>query len=176
MLLYIASGESNDIPEKYLDDCRDVLDYLLTNNDLLFGACDRGLMGCAYRSALAHGREIVGVCPKIYEGDLANLQCTEKITTDGIVESINLMVEKCDALVVMPGGFGTLYEFFLAMQGIICKEFNKTIVIYNSCGFYDEILGYFQKIAKEGFVKEAVMNSFVVANNLDELKATFGND
>ena len=170
MLLWIQCGANDGVPQKYVDDCEKVLDELMKENDLIFGACNHGIMGCAYRSALKNKRIIIGSSPKVYEGDYAEVKCDEEITTDGIIESTVVMLDRCDAAVVMPGGLGTLYEFFLMMQGSICHEQKKKIVIYNSCGFYDELLDYLGKLLKEGFVEKKHLAYFKVARDSKELK------
>lgn len=86
------------------------------------------------------------------------------------------MIDKCDAIIFMPGGLGTLYELFLAIQGVICKEHAKPVVIYNSCGFFDGILDYLAKIKGKEFMTDKTFSSFSVANNITELKKLIYNN
>ncbi|MBP5656720.1 TIGR00730 family Rossman fold protein [Candidatus Saccharibacteria bacterium] len=171
MLLWVQCGANDGIPEKYVDDCQKILDELMRDNDLIFGAVNHGIMGYSYRSALKNGRKIIGSSPKVYEDDFRELECSEEITTEGILESTEVMIDRCDAIVVMPGGFGTLYEFFLVIQKAICGEFKKKVVIYNSCGFFDDILKYLDRLMKEGFISEKHMLYFSVVDDLEKLEA-----
>jgi len=171
MLLWVQCGANEGIPRKYVDDCQKVLDVLMEENDLIFGAANRGIMGCAYQSAIKNGKKVIGSSPKVYRDSYEKLECSEMVATDSMVESTVVMVDRCDAVVVMPGGFGTLYEFFLMMQGPICGEHNKKIVIYNSCDFFNDLLAYLNKLMREGFISEKHMAYFSVVNDLDGLKA-----
>ncbi len=170
MILCIACSAEDGIPKKYLNDCKSVLNELMCENDLVFGGSNRGIMGVAYRAAKKNQRKVIGVCPKYYKGSLSELECDQEILTEKVLESTEIMIRKCDAIILMPGGLGTLYEFFLAIQGIICKEHTKPIVIYNSCGFFDDILDYLIKIKDKKFITEETFSSFSVANNSTELK------
>ncbi len=175
MLLFIACSAEKNIPKKYINDCKKTLSVILRENDLIFGTSNYGIMGVAYRIAKKNGRKVVGVCPKFYEECFSELDCDQEIVTPKVLESTELMMQKCDAIIVMPGGFGTLFEFFLAIQGIICKESIKPIIVYNSCGFFDDILDYLAKIKNEGFMAEKAFSSFSVAKNSTELQRLLDN-
>ena len=62
MKIFVGGSASEDIPGKYRLDCNMLLDELFrNNNDLVFGACNSGIMSDAYLSALGHNRNIVGI-------------------------------------------------------------------------------------------------------------------
>ena len=175
MLLCIACSAEKGIPRKYINDCKRILDEIMRENDLIFGASNCGIMGIAYRAAKLNQRKVIAVCPKFYRDSLSELECDQEILTERVLESTEIMVDKCDALIFMPGGLGTLYEFFLAIQGIICEEHTKPIIVYNSCGFYDDILNFLVKIKGKKFMTEKTFSSFKVANNITELKKLINN-
>ena len=56
MNLFIGASSCETIPNKYIDDCTILLEELLKNNDLVFGAYDKGLMGVAYKAAKKNKR------------------------------------------------------------------------------------------------------------------------
>jgi len=133
-------------------------------------------MGVAYRAAKKNKRKVIGICPRCYEDSFHDLECDQEIITEKVLESTEIMIDKCDAIVFMPGGLGTLYELFLAIQGVICKEHAKPVVMYNSCGFFDGILDYLTKIKGKGFMTDKTFSSFSVANNITEFKKLIYNN
>ena len=170
MLLCIACSAEDTVPKKYIKDCKKVLEEIMRENDLIFGASNCGIMGIAYRAAKKNKRKVTAVCPKFYEKCLNELECDHEIVTKKVLKSTEIMVEKCDAIIFMPGGLGTLYEFFLAIQNVICKECVKPIIIYNSCGFFDDLIKYLTKIKDDGFLIPETFYSFSVANSSAEIK------
>ena len=145
MKVCICSSANADIKEEYYKDCENALNYILKYNDLVFGACDTGLMGLCYKIA-------------------------EEIVTMKIMDSTKAMFDVSDAIVIMPGGFGTIYEFFTAIQTIICKEKDIPIILYNSCGYYDDLIESINKIYKTGFASSSNVEYFKIANNIEDLK------
>ncbi len=169
MLLFIATTSYDDIPQKYLDDCKDVLDTILKDKDLIFGACRRSIMGLAYNAAKANNRKIIGICPKAYQDDFEGAEYDEKVVTKTIAEATDTMLERCDKIIILPGGFGTLYEFSQAIQNMLCGEYSKQIIIYNSCGFFDDLLDRIQKLKQQKFVDDKTLKLFKVADTKSEL-------
>ena len=78
MKIFIGSSSSENIEEKYKEDCRLLLEEILKNNDLIFGACNRGLMGISYKIAKNNKRKVTGMCPKVYKESLQELECDNK--------------------------------------------------------------------------------------------------
>ena len=173
MLVFIATTSYDDIPQKYLDDCKDILNNVLSNNDLIFGACGRSVMGLAYNSAKAHHRKIIGVCPTAYQDDFDGADYDEKIITPTITEATNIMLERSDIILVLPGGFGTIYEFSQAIQNMLCGAYSKPIIIYNSHGFFDNLLEHIKKLQTEKFVDDKTLKLFKVVSTKSDLLKLF---
>ena len=169
MKIYVACAANNDIPQEYVDDCKKIFNKLFIEHDLIFGACDRSIMGLAYQTAKANGRKIIGVCPKVYESGSKALDCDEKIVTLDINEATITMINQCDEMIVFPGGVGTLYELFVAIQCKICQEHSKPIIIYNSGGFYSGLIDYLKNLQHQGFISEEVVKDLRIANTETEL-------
>ena len=173
MLVFIATTSYDDIPQKYLDDCEDILNNVLSNNDLIFGACRRSIMGLAYNSAKANHRKIIGVCPTAYQDDFEGADYDEKIITPTIAEATNVMLERSDIILVLPGGFGTIYEFSQAIQNTLCGTYLKPIIIYNLHGFFDSLLEHIKKLQTEKFVDDKTLKLFKVVSVKSDLLKLF---
>ena len=172
MKIFVGCSASENIPNKYRRDCNVLLDELFKrNNDLVFGACNSGIMSDAYMSALNHGRGVVGICPEAYIDDFNDLKCTEEIITKNVNERTDGLIRESEVLLFLPGGFGSVYELFTAIESKRCHEHNRNIIIYNSEGFYDELLAFIEKIYEEKFAKEYVKDYYCVCNDKDEVLA-----
>lgn len=170
MRIFVGCSASEDIPSKYRLDCNMLLDELFKeNNDLVFGACNSGIMADAYNSALNHERGIVGICPEAYVHDFKDLKCTEEITTKTVNDRTDGLINESDVLLFLPGGFGSVYELFTAIESKRCHEHNRSIVIYNSEGFYDELLSFIEKIYNEKFAKKYVRDYYFVSSDKKEI-------
>ena len=170
MKIFVGCSASEDIPSKYRLDCNMLLDELFrNNNDLVFGACNSGIMSDAYMSALGHNRKIVGICPEAYVDDFKDLKCTTEITTKTVNDRTDGLIRESDVLLFLPGGFGSVYELFTAIESKRCHEHNREIIIYNSEGFYDELLAFIERIYKEKFAKEYVRDYYFVSDSKEEI-------
>lgn len=169
MRLFIGSSSSETIPEKYIKDCTKLIEVLLKDNDLVFGAYNKGLMGISYKTAKKNNRSVTGICSEFYIESFKDLECDKEEITVNMLDSTMKIYKDSDAMVLLPGGFGTIYEFFTANYSKICNEINIPIILYNSCGYYDKLLSFIDDVCKENFVKESEKGKFVVANTIEEV-------
>jgi uncharacterized protein (TIGR00730 family) len=182
MKLFIGCSSSNDIPTEYFNDCKVLLEELMKENDLVFGACNSGLMGLAYNTTLKANGNITGICPEAYKDDFKTLKCDTEITTKSVSERTDTVISSSDALIFLPGGIGTIYELFTAIESKRCHEFNKPIVIYNSNGYFDKLLEFMDKVYSEKFsgfkdkrnylVTDSISSILYYINNYKKIKET----
>ncbi len=169
MKLFIGCSSSNDIPIEYFEDCKTFLNELMKENELVFGACTTGLMGLAYNIALNANREVTGICPEVYKENLKELSCNTKILTKTVSERTSSVISASDTLIFLPGGIGTIYELFTAIESKRCHEFDKPIVIYNSHGYFDKLLEFMQKLYDEHFSNLKDKRNYFVSNSLSSI-------
>ena len=169
MRIFVGSSSSENIEEKYLKDCRELLENVLKDNDLIFGACNRGLMGISYEIAKKNKRKVVGMCPEVYQASLEDLECDEECITTSIMDSTMKIYQNSDCILFLPGGFGSIYEFITANYCKICKDIDLPIILYNSCGYYDKLLSFIEDAYKNNFIREKEMGNYIVANNKEEV-------
>lgn len=166
MKLFIGCSSSNDIPTEYFNDCKVLLEELMKENDLVFGACNSGLMGLAYNTTLKANGNITGICPEAYKDDFKTLKCDTEITTKSVSERTDSVILSSDALIFLPGGIGTIYELFTAIESKRCHEFNKPIVIYNSNGYFDKLLEFMDKVYSEKFSSFKDKRNYIVTDSI----------
>ena len=182
MKLFIGCSSSNNIPKEYFEDCRVLLEELMKENDLVFGACNSGLMGLAYNTTLKANGSVTGICPEAYKDDFKELKCNIEITTKSVSERTDSVISSSDGLVFLPGGIGTIYELFTAIESKRCHEFDKPIVVYNSNGYFDKLLEFMDKVYSEKFsgfkdkrnylVTDSISSILYYLNNYKRIKET----
>lgn len=169
MKLFIASSASSDIPKKYLQDCQEYLDCLFKeNHDLVFGASEKGIMGLSYHSALNHQRNIIGIYPQNHQEEVANLNFNESIVTPTISQRTDNLIKECDALIFLPGGIGTMQEFFTALEYMRNQVLSKPIIIYNSQNYFTPLYKLLNKIYTEHFANTEVQNYYHLSNSIED--------
>jgi uncharacterized protein (TIGR00730 family) len=122
---------------------------------LVYGGAQIGLMGALADAALAHGGEVIGVIPR----SLAAVEVAHQgLTRLDVVETMHqrkaLMAQEADAFVALPGGFGTLDEFFEILTWAQLGIHEKPCVLVNTGGYFDHLLRFLQVAIDQGFLKE----------------------
>ena len=136
---------------------------------MVFGAGSTGLMGAAARGIREEGGELIGVTPHFMH-DLEPIYdlCTKLIDTETMSERKHEMEALADAFIVLPGGIGTLDEFFETLTLRSLDRFDKPIVLYNGGGYFDSMVAMLQDQVQRGFVKERILTLFDVADKPEE--------
>lgn len=169
MKIFIGCSSKETIAERYKQDCAVYLNQLFEQNyDLVFGAMDSSLMGIAYHQALANNRKVIGICPKAYQDDFKMLHCHEEYITTTVNERTESLLQMSDVLLFLPGGIGTIHEFFAAIESKRCHEFDKPIIVYNCCNFFDSLFVFLEQNRKENFTPKEIMDSFYISNSVED--------
>lgn len=169
MRLFIGASSNEALPKKYVDDCTKLIEIVLKDNDLVFGAYNKGLMGVCYNTAKANNKKVVGLCPEFYRESMNDLECDVEEITTTMLDSTLKIYKNSDVLLFLPGSYGCLYEMFTANYSKICEEIDLPIIIYNSCGFYDKLLEFINDLYDNQLIKEHEKNKYVVFNTIDEV-------
>jgi uncharacterized protein (TIGR00730 family) len=139
---------------------------------LIYGGGSIGLMGALAKSVHKHGGRVVGVIPKflrfrevVYEG------CDELIVTDDMRGRKAVMEARASAFVALPGGFGTLEEILEVLTLKQLRTHQKPIVLVNSGGFFDRLLGVFDQLYDQNFTKRDYRSFYQVVKGPAEVFA-----
>src|ERR1700733_9504666 len=121
---------------------------------LVYGGAHAGLMGIVADSALANGGEVLGAIPRSLAGiEVAHQHLTKLVLVEPMHEGKALMAQEADAFVALPGGFGTLDEFFEILTWAQLGIHAKPCVLVNTAGYYDHLLTFLQGAIDQGFLK-----------------------
>lgn len=130
---------------------------------LVFGAGDSGLMGACARGAAAEGAEILGVAPRFFdEPGVLFRGCSRLLLTDTMRERKAIMEDESEAFIVMPGGIGTLEEFFEVLTLRQLGRHDKPIALLNTCGYFDALQKMLEKTARERFMGESCLSLYAL--------------
>jgi len=137
---------------------------------IVYGGSKIGMMGALADAALAQGGKVVGVMPAhLIEREVAHDGLTELHEVDTMHSRKFKMAELAEAFVAMPGGCGTLDEFFEIFTWAQINLHTKPVILLNINGFYDALLDHFEKMIEEGFVPDNHRALFQVAENVEEV-------
>ena len=180
MKICVYGASSNDIDAKYISAGEDFGRAMANaGHGMVFGGGANGMMGAAARGMTSCGGEIIGVVPKFFDVDgMLYDKCTEMIYTDTMRERKQIMEEKSDAFVMLPGGIGTFDEFFEILTLRQVGRHAKAIGVLNVSGYYDDILNmkfklvlsadYFVKDEKTGLWRDNSENDYYVKQLVED--------
>ncbi len=140
------------------------------SGQLVYGGGRNGLMGVLADATLAAGGRVIGVIPKaLVEKEWAHTGCTELHIVDTMHERKRIMAEHADAFVALPGGIGTLEEFFEVWTWRQLGYHAKPVGLLNLNGYYDDLLTFLNASVKSGFMSDWQMNLIAVSKDPIEL-------
>jgi uncharacterized protein (TIGR00730 family) len=154
------------------------LGELLAKKDieLVYGGAKVGLMGTVADGVLNKNGKAIGVLPSFLSTkEIAHDDLTKLIIVKTMHERKTKMNELCDGVIALPGGFGTLEEFFEMLTWAQLGLHKKPIGILNVTGFYDLLIEFIDNMVKKGFLKEVNQKMIIVSNNSEELLSKMEN-
>lgn len=139
---------------------------------LVYGAGDVGLMGTVARAAQAGGAETFGVIPThLMDMEVGKSDLTSLVITETMHERKKVMFMNADAVVVLPGGAGSLDEFFEVLTWRQLGLHEKPIFLLNVDGYWDPLKALMRHIVNEGFADETVLSFVETVPNVPALLA-----
>lgn len=166
----VYTSSSNELDRIYYDEAKKLGGLIGQNGfNLIYGGGNLGMMGAVANAVKESGGKVCGVLPeKLYALDVGDAGCDELHITKCMRTRKEKLDQLSDAVITLPGGFGTVEEL---SEMIVQKQLgytDKAIVILNTNGFYDELLKFFDKIISENFASEKMRSSYYVAKTPQE--------
>ena len=164
MNVTLYGAASNEIDRIYMERVEELGEILASKgHTLVFGAGSSGLMGAAARGFSKAGGRIIGVTPHfMHELEPVYEACTELISTETMSDRKNIMEDKADAFIIVPGGIGTFDEFFQILTLRALGRHQKPIILYNILSFWDGMLSVIGADLFKGFISKEVATGFSV--------------
>jgi len=169
--LAVFCGSKNGNNPVYINHAKELGKLLAKKNiTLIYGGGSTGIMGAVADAMMEGGGKVIGIITK----KLVDWEHQHKGITDlSIVDDMHIrkqrMYDLCDAAVILPGGVGTLDEFFEMVTWNQLSIHDKKIYIINSDNFFDFLLKHIQQMEKQGFLYESVLERITVLNEPEQL-------
>lgn len=139
---------------------------------LVYGGGRVGLMGELAEGALGNGGHVIGVIPRaLQDREVGHERIQDLMVVENMHERKRRMFEQADAFVALPGGIGTLDETFEIITWKQLGYHDKPIVILDHSGYWQPLLQLLDHQRRAGFVSDATIALFGVAQNLTEVFA-----
>ena len=133
---------------------------------LVYGAGDVGIMGSVAQSAQNNGAKALGVIPThLMQREVAKTDLSNLVITENMHERKKVMFMNSDAIIILPGGAGTLDEFFEVLTWAQLKLHNKPIIILNVSGFWDPLIELINHLVENGFADQSLNKLFKVVSS-----------
>jgi uncharacterized protein (TIGR00730 family) len=134
---------------------------------LVWGGGNVSAMGALATAARARGGWTVGVIPKaLVRREVADHDADELIVTDTMRERKQIMEDRADAFITMPGGIGTLEELFEVWTGGHLGMHDKPVVLLDPAGHFDGLRAWLRGLVEGGYVSQAAMDRLVVVDEV----------
>jgi len=135
---------------------------------LVYGAGDVGLMGAVARATQDAGGDTFGVIPQhLVDWEVGKTDLTRYVVTETMHERKKVMFMNCDAVVLLPGGAGSLDEVFEVLTWRQLGLHEKPVLVVNTNGYWDPLLGLLQHVVDQGFADASVLGYLTVAADAD---------
>lgn len=120
---------------------------------LVYGGGRNGLMGIVANATMAAGGRVVGIIPRaLVEKEWAHTECTELHIVETMHERKQMMAERADAFLALPGGIGTFEEFYEVWTWRQLGYHNKPIGLLNLNAYYDPMLTFLNSVVSHEFM------------------------
>jgi uncharacterized protein (TIGR00730 family) len=137
---------------------------------VVYGGAKVGLMGAVADGALKAGGHVVGVLPNFLKSkEIAHPGLTDLILVESMHERKMKMHELSDAIIALPGGFGTLEELFEMLTWSQLGLHKKPIGLLNVKGFYDALIQLLSNMVSQGFLKDINYQMLLNSPTIDGL-------
>lgn len=140
---------------------------------LIYGGSDIGTMKVLADAMLAAGGHVVGVFTQSLHEEQLHVSLSETVVVENLAARKAEMIRRADALIALPGGFGTLDELFdaLAMRKMLRGGHRKPIALLNVAGYYDLLLAFFAHAMDAGYISCEDADMLLTADEPAELLA-----
>ena len=137
---------------------------------LVYGGAQVGLMGKLADGALSQQGKIIGVLPHFLDTkEIAHPNLNELIQVESMHERKMKMHELSDAVIALPGGYGTLDELFEMLTWGQLGVHEKPMALWNVNGYFDHLNNFARKMRDEGFLKPIHYDMLIIEENLESL-------
>jgi hypothetical protein len=138
--------------------------------ELVYGGGKVGLMGTVADAALASGGSVIGIMPKfLVDKEIAHRGLTELRVVDTMHARKEMLIRLSDAMITLPGGWGTYDELAEAITWAQLGLHSKPIGLLNVAGFYDPLIAVMDNAIAAGFVRPVHRDLLIVEDDVERM-------
>lgn len=174
----VYTGKSGRVDQKYKTLAYDTGKLVAKNGwQLVYGGSKTGTMGLVADGALSEGGKVFGVITDFLHGiEQQHEGLSELKVVSSMHERKKMMFDHADGFIILPGGLGTLDEFFEILTWRQIAMHDKPIVIVNFDGFWNKLIGLIDDLSATNYILPEHLTLFKVVKNLDDVPAAFANN
>lgn len=141
------------------------------NVTLIYGGGGKGMMGAIANAVLEKKGKVIGIIPKrLTEWEAHHTGITELMVVEDMHARKKILYERCDAAVILPGGFGTLDEMFEMLTWNQLSIHDKKIFVLNSNGYYNALMAHISSMQEQNFLYDKMEDRITVLDEPGELE------
>lgn len=158
--LAVFCGSSNGASEIYIESAKKLGKELAKRNiSLVYGGASVGIMGAVADSVLNEGGYVIGVMPSFLDNrEIAHKNLSELIIVDSMHERKDKMAALADGFIALPGGPGTMEEFFEVFTWGQLGLHKKPCGLLNINNYFDLLINFFSQMNKQEFLQEKYLS------------------
>ncbi|MBQ2497753.1 MAG: TIGR00730 family Rossman fold protein [Prevotella sp.] len=138
--------------------------------ELLYGGGSVGLMKIIADVMMERGCKVTGtITQHLLEMRVGHPEISELIVVETMAERKKILEDMADGFIALPGGIGTMDEFFEAYVLSQLRVFDKPVALFNVNGYYDGLVSFINHIAEEGFMRKEHAENLIVSSDPKEM-------
>ncbi len=165
--LAVFCGSSNGASEVYKEGAVQLGKELAKRNiTLVYGGASVGIMGALADTVLNEGGKVIGVIPKLLEErEISHQHLTELYTVDTMHERKAKMADLADGFIALPGGPGTLEEFFEIFTWAQIGLHQKPCGLLNINNYYNPLISLFDHMVEQEFLQDKYRSMAIIKSD-----------
>ena len=141
---------------------------------LVYGGAKVGVMGRLAKACLEAGGEVIGIIPRsLVEMEVADKEISRLLIVDSMHERKAKMAELSDGFIALPGGLGTIEEFFEMLTWAQLGLHRKPCGLLNTARYYDRLLDFLDRAVEQQFIEAAHRGMIQVGERPEDLLTKF---
>ena len=174
MRVSILSSSRDDIGDIYKEAARQTAKYLADQGvEFNWGSGKFGIMGICYEEFAKKGNKIHGYTSSKYAFEIEDLPKAEHEIFDDTFDLKKNLFNDGDIIVCLPGGTGTISEFFAYLEEIRSNDRNQKLIVCNYYEWFTKADEYIQYLVEHNFNNDSLFNYFTLVNTFDEFVEAF---
>ena len=160
MKVCVCGGTNPATNVKFTDSVRRIGELFCDHDiELIWGGNQHGVLAAIHQVYVERNKSNTLYLPKVYIDDLNGMTTDKVVILDTIAERQDAMAQNSDAIVFVPGGIGTMYEFWSSVETLRSGETSAKLFLYNFDGFFNKQIEFFDFINQNGFTKTGLGGS-----------------